>query len=133
MNLKTQRRIAAKVLNVGENRIVFDKLRLEEIKQAITRQDIKDLIKDRAIKIKAGKKKRKKKKRKNRKRGSIKKRVKKRKEKYVAKIRKIRKFADDQMKIGKIAKELRNKIRIYAKAGQFKSLKAVKEYIKLQK
>lgn len=52
MKLNTQKRIAAKVLNVGIKRIKFDTDRLSEIKEAITGMDIISLIKDRAIKAK---------------------------------------------------------------------------------
>jgi large subunit ribosomal protein L19e len=49
MNLKNQRRIAAKILKVGKNRVWFDNDRLPEIKEAITKADIKSLVKDKAI------------------------------------------------------------------------------------
>lgn len=49
MNLKTQRRIAAKLLKVGINRVRFDPEMLTEIKEAITKLDIRSLIKKRAI------------------------------------------------------------------------------------
>ncbi|MBU4501755.1 MAG: 50S ribosomal protein L19e [Nanoarchaeota archaeon] len=52
MRLKSQRRIAAQILKVGENRIWFDGDRLEEVKEAITKIDIKKLIKDLAIQSK---------------------------------------------------------------------------------
>ncbi len=49
MKLVTQRRIAAGVMKCGEHRVWFDPQRLEEIKQAITRNDISHLINDFAI------------------------------------------------------------------------------------
>ena len=49
MNLSTQKRIAAKILKCGVNRIWFDSNRLSEIKEAITKTDIRTLIKDLAI------------------------------------------------------------------------------------
>ncbi len=49
MNLKTQRRIAAKILKVGINRVRFDPEMLTEIKEAITKSDIRSLIKKGAI------------------------------------------------------------------------------------
>lgn len=49
MQLKSQRRLAAQLLDVGENRVWFDEARLEEVKEAITKADIKKLIKDFAI------------------------------------------------------------------------------------
>jgi len=46
MNLSAQRRMAAKVLKCGENRVYFDPYLIEEIKMAITREDIRNLIKE---------------------------------------------------------------------------------------
>jgi len=42
--LDVQRRLAAQILKCGKNRIVFDQERLEEIKEAITKTDIRSLI-----------------------------------------------------------------------------------------
>lgn len=42
--LKVQRRLAASILNCGENRIAFDPDRLDDIKEAITKTDIRQLI-----------------------------------------------------------------------------------------
>jgi len=50
--LASKKRLAAQILKAGENRIWFDKSRLDEIKEAITRADIKGLIKDKAIQAK---------------------------------------------------------------------------------
>jgi large subunit ribosomal protein L19e len=46
MSLKAQKRIAAEILKCGENRIYFDPFLIEEIKMAITRDDIRNLIKE---------------------------------------------------------------------------------------
>jgi len=53
MELKIQKRLAAGVLNCSEKRVWFDSNRLEEIKEAITKVDIRGLIDDNAIKRKA--------------------------------------------------------------------------------
>jgi len=50
MNLKNQRRLAAAVLNVGMNRIYIDPEGAEEVDAAISRQEIRKLIKDGVIK-----------------------------------------------------------------------------------
>jgi|SRR3989344_4921186 len=42
--LDVQRRLAAQILNCGENRIKFDPESLEEIKEAITKADLRGLI-----------------------------------------------------------------------------------------
>jgi len=52
MRFKIQKRLAARVLKSTEKNIKFDSDRLDEIKDAITKADIKSLIKDKAIKAK---------------------------------------------------------------------------------
>lgn len=49
MRLTTQRRIAAALLKCGVHRVWFDKNRLLEIKESITKADIRKLINDLAI------------------------------------------------------------------------------------
>jgi len=44
MKLKTQKRLAAQILKCSEKRISFDSSRLDEIKEAITKADIRGLI-----------------------------------------------------------------------------------------
>ena len=50
MKLNVQKRLSADVLKAGQNRVVFDNTRLNEIKEAITKADIRKLINDGAIK-----------------------------------------------------------------------------------
>jgi len=52
MNLKNQRKLSAQLLKVGINRIWFDQDRLDEIKEAITKADLKTLINDGVIQAK---------------------------------------------------------------------------------
>ncbi len=52
MNLKPQRRMAAEILKCGENRVYFDPYLEEDISLAITREDIRSLIKQGVIKKK---------------------------------------------------------------------------------
>ena len=49
MNLKPQKRMAAKILKCGENRVYFDPYLIEDISLAITREDIRNLIKQGVI------------------------------------------------------------------------------------
>jgi large subunit ribosomal protein L19e len=49
MILKIQKRLSGDVLKSSPKRVVFDTSRLDEIKEAITKQDIRGLIKDGAI------------------------------------------------------------------------------------
>lgn len=114
MNLKKKKALAVRALGVGEKRIKFLEPRLEEIKEALTKQDIRDLYKDGAIVIKniSGRKTSTKKKKK-RSVGNVRKKVNKRKQEYVAMTRKLRKhLAKIKTKLTKKENEdLRNKIK----------------------
>jgi large subunit ribosomal protein L19e len=46
MKLRTQKRIAASVLKVGTNKVKFDSDRLGDIKEAITKTDMRSLVKE---------------------------------------------------------------------------------------
>jgi large subunit ribosomal protein L19e len=130
MNLSKKKSLAVKTLEVGKDRIVFVKSRIEEIKDAITKQDIRDLVESGAILIKQ--KKGRKKVIKNKKRktmGKIRKKVNKRKQDYVKLTRKLRDYVLKLKKQEKISceefKEIRKKIRNKV----FKSKANLKEYI----
>tara|TARA_Y100000310_G_scaffold342215_1_gene444347 strand:- start:1617 stop:2075 length:459 start_codon:yes stop_codon:yes gene_type:complete len=49
MNVANQKRVAAKILKVGKKKVWFDRSRLDEIKEAITRHDLKGLINKKII------------------------------------------------------------------------------------
>ncbi len=49
MRMTSQRRIAAQILKVGENRVRFNPEKLAEIKEGITKADIRSLINGSAI------------------------------------------------------------------------------------
>jgi len=49
MKVDNQKRLAARILKCSKKRIKFDPDRLSDIKEAITKADIKGLIKDKAI------------------------------------------------------------------------------------
>ena len=137
--LELQKRIAASVLKIGKSRVWFDPSRIDDIREAITKDDIRALIKEKAIKKmpKKGRKRRagklrQKRKRKGRRRGFGKKKkiVKKRKKDYMIKIKNLRKYIKQLKNEGIInAKESRRLLGL-AKAGMFKSKKDIKEKIK---
>ena len=116
MNLRKKKELAARALKVGKDRIVFVKERFDEIKESITKQDIKDLKEEGAIRVKNinGRRKVVKRKR-SRGPGKIKKKVNKRKQEYVKATRKQRKHIKDLKEKGLISreefKEIRKKIR----------------------
>lgn len=130
MNLSKKKKLAARVFGVGVDRITFNQERLDEIKEAITNQDIRDLAKDKIIMIKPKKGRRRVEKRKNKRGpGNIKKKIKKRKENYVRLTRKLRGFVKTQKKTGKINKEEYRKVRIQIKNKAFRSKAHMKELL----
>lgn len=51
MNLRNKKQLAARLYGVGLNRVKFDEARLNDIKEAITKRDIKGLVISGAISI----------------------------------------------------------------------------------
>ena len=54
MNLSAQKRMAAEILKCGQNRVYIDPYLIEEVKMAITREDIRNLIKEGIIQKSVG-------------------------------------------------------------------------------
>jgi len=52
LNLRAKKKLAARVLGVGESRIWIDPKRAGDVDAALTREDIKRLVKDGAIRVK---------------------------------------------------------------------------------
>lgn len=130
MKLDKKKALAAKIFKVGKGRIVFLEPRLEEIKEAITKEDMRSLKADGAIRIKEIKARRSKPKRKvKRSPGNIRKRAKDTKREYMTFTRKFRRHVA-KLKEKKVldkdeVKDLRNKIR----NRYFKSQAQLREYI----
>lgn len=116
MNLRSKKQLAAKTFGVGKSRILFVNERIDEIKDAITKQDMRTLQKDGAIIIKeikgrsanVNKKKR-------RHVGKVRRKVNTRKKDYVRLTRKLRQFIADKKQKGEMSneeiKETRKRIR----------------------
>lgn len=51
MDLRYQKRLVAEILGVGESKIVFDSEQLDRIANAVTREDIKRLVKEGVIRV----------------------------------------------------------------------------------
>lgn len=128
MNLEKKKQLAARTLGIGKGRVIFNKERLDEIKEVITKQDIKDLLKNNAISVKEISGRKKKIKRKTRKReGSVKKNVKTRKREYMVITRKLRSFLSELRKKGIINQEEHKQLRKEIRARAFKSKAHLKE------
>ena len=130
MDLTRKKILAAKTLGIGKNRIYFNQKNLAEIKEAITRQDIKTLYQEGIITIKAIHGRRKIRRRKTKRSfGKIKKRINKRKQEYVKLTRKLRRYLIDLKSRGIVDKELYWKLRKKIKMREFKSKAGFKEHL----
>ena len=130
MNLLVKKKLASRTLNVGSNRIKFNKERLSDIKDAITKQDIRDLLADKAIIIKEKKGTKKIVKRKTRRRqGSKKKNVLNKKRKYMTITRKLRAYLAKMKRTGQLKREEIEKLRKEIRASSFSSLAQLKQRI----
>lgn len=141
MSLRSQRRMAAEILGVGEERVWIDPERIEDVENAITREDIKRLIKEgviRKIKDQGVSRARAriihKKKRRGRRRGAgsrsgaLGARVDHLKE-WVERIRAIRRRLRELKEKRVITTKVYRSLYLKAKAGVFKSIVDLHQYI----
>jgi len=131
MNLKKKKQLASKTLGVGKERIVFLPSRLAEIKEAITKQDIRDLYANGAMLIKEVRGRRKAKPD-PRKRGSGKVGIKvnSRKSDYVILTRKLRAYIRSVSHGDGLSKEQVKSLRSKIRNKVFRSKAHLKEFLK---
>lgn len=128
MQLAKKKELAAKVLKVGKNRVIFIEGHTAEIKEAITRQDILDLQTSGAIQVRDVNGRKTIVKRKHRRRtGKVKMKVNNRKQEYVTITRKLRAFTRGLVRTGAIDKDKNKSIRRMIRARRFKSKRHLKE------
>tara|TARA_Y100000310_G_scaffold122529_1_gene121233 strand:- start:4120 stop:4683 length:564 start_codon:yes stop_codon:yes gene_type:complete len=129
-NLSKKKELAAKTLRVGKNRINFNSDNLSDIKEAITKQDIKELYDGGIITIKPIKGRKKIKKRKTKRGpGKIKKTVNKRKQVYVKITRKLRNYLKELKSFEAIDRELYIDLRKKIRMRNFRSKAHLKEFL----
>ncbi|MBI2004141.1 hypothetical protein HYS72_01620 [Candidatus Pacearchaeota archaeon] len=127
MNLRNKKELTARTFGIGKKRIVFIESRKDEIKEAITKQDIRDLVANGAIIIKNIKGRKKIEKRGRKHLGNVRKKVNKRKKEYVIITRKLRGYAERTA--SQIGKENLKKIRKKIKNREFKNKMDIKKYV----
>lgn len=133
MKLDKKKVLAVRTLGVGRDRIAFNANRLDEIKEAITKQDIRDLYASGAIMIKEIKGSRTIVKRKTRRRhGSIRKTIKGGKAHYMIRTRKLRAYISEMLKQEKITKDQYLQLRKQIKASTYRNKAHMKEHITLK-
>lgn len=142
MNLKNQRKLAAKVLGIGVDRVWIDPNRMEEVASAITRREIEGLIKSGVIRAKPVKgvsrgraRIRHMKRRKGRRRGPGSREGAAgartpRKERWVQTIRALRKLLKELRDRKAITTKTYRRLYRLAKGGAFKSKRQLLEYVK---
>ena len=145
MELKLQKRLAGEMMKCSEKRVVFDTERLEDIKEAITKADIRRLILDKAIKEKPEKgisrfraRKIALQKRKGKRKGQGSKKGKKtarvpKKEAWIKKIRIQREFLKEIRDKELITKNDYHSLYMKSKGGFFRSKRHIKLYIEENK
>lgn len=142
MKLGPQKKNAAQILKCSEKKIVFDPSRLDEVKEAITKEDMRDLIKKKIIKLKKTKeiskvrsRIRKKQRQKGRQRGFGSRKGKRRKGKrdWINRIRVQRRLVKGLRNTGKISKKDYRNLYLKAKGGFFRSKRHIKLYIEENK
>ncbi len=130
MNLSKKRALASKTFSVGKERIVFVPERLSEIQDAITKQDMRDLLARGAIHIAPIQGRKKHVPRTRRKgKGNIRQRVPNPKKVYMTLTRKLRAHVAQLVKSGNISKEQVTEARKRIRNKGFKSKNHLKEFI----
>lgn len=121
--------LVARTLGIGKARVHFVEARINEINEAITKQDVRDLIKDGAIIIKNIKGRRTGTKGVKKSKGNVRKVVRQRKRRYVLLTRKLRGTAREMKNEGKIDKKELTDIRKRIKNKHFKSRANLLEFV----
>ncbi len=141
MSIRTVRRMAADILKCGENRIWMDPNAIEEIKKAITREDVRMLIRRKLIKkikikegLNPGKEYRRKQKEKGRRRGHGSRKGAKGarsgdKTEWLIRIRSQRKLLKELKQKGEITPSVYRKVYRLVKGGMFRSKKHLLTYL----
>ncbi len=143
-DLSFQKRLAAEILGVGESRIWIDPRQYERVAEAITREDVKRLIKEGVIQVKPKKgnsrerwRERHEQRKKGRRRGPGHRKGDKTartdpKEVWMNRIRKIRRYLRYLRDKGLIDRRTYRRLYMLAKGGAFHSLNHLKTYLREQ-
>ncbi|MCS6788355.1 MAG: 50S ribosomal protein L19e [Aigarchaeota archaeon] len=129
MQLRLQRRLAADLLGVGKNRVKFDPERLEDVEDAITREDVRALIEEGAIYAApvTGHTRLRAKEKRVRKGGKYSTLT--RKERWAMRVRAQRRYLKRLRDAGIIDRSTYRKLYLQAKAGRFKSVADIRNLL----
>jgi len=131
--MRLQRRLAADILKVGKSRVWLDPTKMGEIEKAITRADVRKLIKKGYIKalpekIHMPKEKRKKKKGLGSRKGTKFSRLS-RKRRWISTVRALRNMLRELKSSGQIDNRTYRKLRLLVKGGMFRSRSHLRTYL----
>lgn len=138
MSAESQRRLAAEILKVGENRIWIDPDRTSDVEIAITREEIRKLIHEGAIKaspkkgVSRARVSRKRRKGAGRKSGAAHARVSKKKA-WMKRIRALRKKLRELKASRVITESVYRRLYMVAGSGKFESVAELEQFIKTQR
>ena len=130
MNLKKKKKLIARVLGIGVNRVKLTQV--NEIKEAITRQDVKSLKNSGIIMIKEIKGTRHIERRKRKEERSRKRKINERKKNYVKRVRKLRSYIKNLRKKRKLSEKEYYDLRRKIKSNLFKDFSQLVASIKQQ-
>lgn len=135
MSLKTIKRLAADILKIGENKVRISSERISEAESAMTRNDVKDLIKSgvvgkRHFKGRASVLAEKKASRKDGRRKGPKFSKVSRKERWMIKVRALRNLLNSLIEKNAIDKEHKRSLYLKIKGNAFKGKRAMLNYLK---
>lgn len=138
VDLRPQRRIAARIMKIGENRVQIDPEFIWDVELALTREDIKKLIADKVIRAKQKKgisrarvKKKMLQRRKGRRRGHGKRKGKKtarlpRKKRWIDKVRPLRRYLKGLRDEGIIDRRSYRQFYLRVKGNSYRNLRHLK-------
>ncbi|HLC19544.1 MAG TPA: 50S ribosomal protein L19e [Candidatus Nanoarchaeia archaeon] len=145
MNIKNQRRLAAQVMDCSPYRVAFDQTKLSEIKEAITKTDIRALVREGVItanpvesnsqgrqRLRRIKKRRGQGKGQGRRKGARGARLS-RKERWIATIRSQRRMLTELRENGHIENKVYRNLYLKSKGGFFRNKRHIKLYIEENK
>lgn len=130
MAITTVKRLAAEILDVGISRIRISSDGLSRAREALTRQDVRNLIQDKVVYKQPVKGRRKKSHKKRKREGRIRGQSKKlRKKAWMEKVRAQRKFLRTLLAENKLDKKFRRVLYAKIKSGMFRNKAAMAAYI----
>ena len=129
MDLSKKRALVARTLGIGKGRVMFNVNHINEIKEAITKQDVRDLLTSKAIFIREIKGRKVNVAGKRRRAGSIRMKPNSRKRDYIILTRKLRSYISEIRKHGSINNEEFVNIRKGIRSKIFKNKAHLKEHI----